>query len=91
MLKRALNICGELGSYSDSCSNILIIHFDALYDHMQNNFNADNICHLSGQCVSRYHKHDEDMVSMLIICIKFNKYRKSIEIYFIMVRSQKWK
>ncbi|XP_011161385.1 prosaposin isoform X1 [Solenopsis invicta] len=58
MLLQFLNICGQFGSYSDSCSAIVINHFDTIYDHLQNNFNADNICHLSGQCSDKYHKHE---------------------------------
>lgn len=67
MLLQFLNICGQLGSFSDSCSAIIMTHFDTIYDHLQNNFNADNICHLSGQCSSKYHKHENSTVSMLMI------------------------
>ncbi|XP_012523993.1 prosaposin [Monomorium pharaonis] len=62
MLLQFLRICGELGSYSDSCSAIIMTHFDTIYDHLQNNFNADNICHLSGQCSGKYHKHENSTV-----------------------------
>ncbi|RLU22887.1 hypothetical protein DMN91_005165 [Ooceraea biroi] len=61
MLEQFLRVCGQLGSYSDSCANIVLRHFDVIYDHLQNNFNADNICHLSGQCSSKYHKHEDDV------------------------------
>jgi len=69
MLLQFLNICGELSSFSDSCSAIIMTHFDTIYNHLQNNFNSDNICHLSGQCSNKYHKHDNntDTVSTLII------------------------
>ncbi|XP_050459796.1 prosaposin isoform X1 [Cataglyphis hispanica] len=59
MLLQFLNICGKFDSFSDSCSAIIITHFNAIYDHLQNNFNADNICHLSGQCSNNYHKHED--------------------------------
>ncbi|XP_071553220.1 prosaposin isoform X1 [Temnothorax nylanderi] len=58
MLLQFLNICGQLSSFSDSCSAIIMTHFDTIYNHLQNNFNADNICHLSGQCSGKYHKHE---------------------------------
>lgn len=66
MLLQFLNICRQLSSLSDSCSAIIITHFNIIYDHLQNNFNADNICHLSGQCSNKYHKHENstDTVSM---------------------------
>lgn len=68
MLLRFLNICGQLSSFSDSCSAIIMTHFDTIYDHLQNHFNADNLCHLSGQCASKYHKHENstDTVSIFI-------------------------
>lgn len=59
MLFQFLNICGKFDSFSDSCSAIIMTHIDAIYDHLQNNFNADNICHLSGQCSNNYHKHED--------------------------------
>lgn len=59
MLLQFLYTCGKFGSYSDSCSAIIITHFNAIYDHLQNNFNADSICHLSGQCSDKYHKHED--------------------------------
>lgn len=59
MLMQFLYTCGKFGSYSDSCSAIIITHFNAIYDHLQNNFNADSICHLSGQCSDNYHKHED--------------------------------
>lgn len=67
MLLQFLNICGQLGSFSDSCSAIVMNHFDTIYDHLQNNFNADNICHLSGQCSDKYHKHENDTVPQVEI------------------------
>lgn len=59
-LKRLLTVCRELGSFSDACSSIVITHFSTIYEHTQANFNADNICHLSGQCAAKFHKHDDN-------------------------------
>ncbi|EGI61549.1 PREDICTED: proactivator polypeptide-like [Acromyrmex echinatior] len=67
MLLQFLNICGQLSSYSDSCSAIVMKHFDVIYNHLQDNFNADNICHLSGQCSSKYHKHENSTVPQVEI------------------------
>ncbi|XP_011875606.1 PREDICTED: proactivator polypeptide isoform X2 [Vollenhovia emeryi] len=57
MLVQFVNVCGQFGSFSDSCAAIIMTHFNAIYYHLQDNFNADNICHLSGQCSGKYHKH----------------------------------
>lgn len=70
MLLQFLNICRQLGSYSDSCSAIIMTHFETIYNHLQNNFNADNICHLSGQCSGKYHKHENSTETVSnITCI----------------------
>lgn len=68
MLLRMLYICGEFDSFSDACSEIMISNFNGIYEHIRKNFNANNICHLSGQCSNKYHKHenDTDTVSILI-------------------------
>lgn len=58
-LKQLLTVCRELGSFSDACSSIMITHFTTIYEHTQENFNAENICHLSGQCSAKFHKHDD--------------------------------
>lgn len=69
MLTQFLRVCGQLSSFSDSCAAIVITHFHEIYDHLHNNFNAENLCHLSGQCSSKFHKHeDDDVVSILITC-----------------------
>ncbi|XP_014467391.1 PREDICTED: prosaposin isoform X2 [Dinoponera quadriceps] len=60
MFLRMLHICGEFDSFSDACANIIISNFDNIYEHIRKNFNADNICHLSGQCSGKYHKHEDD-------------------------------
>ncbi|EFN88386.1 prosaposin [Harpegnathos saltator] len=60
MLLRMLNICGEFSSFSDACSDIIMSHFNDIYEHILKNFNADSLCHLSGQCSSKYHKHEDN-------------------------------
>ncbi|XP_051165027.1 prosaposin isoform X2 [Leptopilina boulardi] len=59
-LQHLLNICGQFSSFSDACSSIVLMHFETIYDHLQNNLKAQNICHLSGQCSSKFHKHDDE-------------------------------
>jgi saposin len=71
MLEQFLRSCGQFGSYSDSCANIILNNFDVIYDLMQNNFNAINICHLSGQCANKYHKHEDDVDIVSVMSIIF--------------------
>ncbi|XP_076766761.1 prosaposin [Xylocopa sonorina] len=59
MLQQMLHFCGDLGSFSDACSATILTYFDTIYAHLQENFNTENICHLSGQCSSKYHKHED--------------------------------
>lgn len=64
ILQQMLNLCAEFNSYSDACSATILTYFDTLYTHLQENFNAQNICHLSGQCSNKFHKHEDiDTVS----------------------------
>ncbi|XP_034940789.1 prosaposin [Chelonus insularis] len=58
-VKNILKVCQQMGSFSDACSNIILVNFDAIYEHLQENFRAKNICHLSGQCSGLFHQHDE--------------------------------
>ena len=60
VLERLLNMCGEFSSFSDACSSIVLTHFETIYSHLQSNFNAKNVCHLSGQCSGRFHVHEGD-------------------------------
>lgn len=59
ILQQMLNLCAEFNSYSDACSATILTYFDTLYTHLQENFNAQNICHLSGQCSNKFHKHED--------------------------------
>ncbi|XP_076227036.1 prosaposin isoform X2 [Nomia melanderi] len=63
MLKQLLNVCADFSTFSDACSAIIVSYFDTIHDHLRGNFNPQNICHLSGQCNARFHKHDESDVS----------------------------
>lgn len=60
VLEQFLNICGEFSSFSDACSSIVLTHFETIYSHIQNNLNAENVCHLSGQCSGKFHVHEDD-------------------------------
>lgn len=60
LLERMLILCGRMSSFSDACSSIVLTYFNSIYSHLQENLNAGNICHLSGQCSGRFHKHEND-------------------------------
>lgn len=70
MLRDMLNVCAELGTFTDACSATILTYFDTIYDHLQGNFNAENICHLSGQCSAKFHKHEGDTVEVPKVEIK---------------------
>lgn len=60
VLEFMLHQCGSFSSFSDACASIVLSYFNDIYDHFDDNLNAENICHMSGSCSDRYHKHDED-------------------------------
>ncbi|XP_018799712.1 PREDICTED: uncharacterized protein LOC108975589 [Bactrocera latifrons] len=60
VLENILHLCGEMSSFSDACSNIVLTYFNDIYNHMKENLNAFGICHMSGSCVANYHQHAED-------------------------------
>lgn len=60
MVNGFLSFCGQLGSFSDACSSIILTNFETIYNHLKDNFKANNICHLSGQCSGKYHKHEDE-------------------------------
>ncbi|XP_057325757.1 prosaposin [Microplitis mediator] len=57
---RLLVICGNMGSFSDACSSIVLVHYKTLFERVQSEFKAKSICHLSGQCSSIFHQHEDE-------------------------------
>lgn len=70
LLEQMLNICGEFSSFSDACSSIILTNFEMIYSHLQANFNAQNICHLSGQCADKFHKHEDGSVKPMNVEVR---------------------
>lgn len=62
-LKNLLQVCGRMGSLSDACSNIVVTYFDEIYSQVKNNFNANNVCLMSGECSANFHKHEIDVIT----------------------------
>lgn len=63
-LENILQICGKFSSFSDACSNIVLTHFEELYEYFKNNLNPQAICHLSGVCSNTFHVHLEKNVEI---------------------------
>lgn len=59
-LKRLLNFCGQMGSFSDGCSSIVLTYFDVIRERFEHEFTPDNVCHLSGKCAQKFHFHEGD-------------------------------
>ncbi|KAK5649661.1 hypothetical protein RI129_000690 [Pyrocoelia pectoralis] len=57
ILQGALQICGRLGSLSDACSNVILNHFNEIYNHISTNLNPESFCLMSGECKARFHNH----------------------------------
>lgn len=55
-----LQICRDMGSFSDACSNTLLKYFNSIYEHLNSSFNSENVCHVAGVCADRYHTHKKD-------------------------------
>ncbi|XP_035780742.1 uncharacterized protein LOC118460493 [Anopheles albimanus] len=65
VLEGFLRFCGQMSSYSDACSSIVITYFSELYEHLATHLTPDAICHLSGVCASNFHQHeDADLIEV---------------------------
>lgn len=59
VLDSMLGVCGQLSSFSDACANVVLIYFNEIYNELNENLNADGICHMAGVCADKYHHHPE--------------------------------
>lgn len=60
VLEQMMMACRGLSSYSDGCSAIVLAYFNNIYNHLNSNLNAENLCHMTGTCSFQFHQHDED-------------------------------
>jgi len=61
-------MCGELSSYSDACSSIVLTYNNEIYNSIQSGFTKRNVCMLSGMCSEAFHPHaDGHEVRILFI------------------------
>lgn len=63
ILQRTLDVCGEMSSFSDACANIVLVYFNDIYRHLQQNLGAVEICDLAGVCTEKYHSHAKNIDS----------------------------
>uniref|UniRef100_A0A1E1WGK9 Pulmonary surfactant-associated protein B n=1 Tax=Pectinophora gossypiella TaxID=13191 RepID=A0A1E1WGK9_PECGO len=54
-----LQMCGRMGSLSDSCSMIMFSYYENIVAALKKDLTAKSVCHLSGQCAFQFHTHDE--------------------------------
>uniref|UniRef100_A0A2H8TIU9 Sulfated glycoprotein 1 n=1 Tax=Melanaphis sacchari TaxID=742174 RepID=A0A2H8TIU9_9HEMI len=57
VLNKILLMCGELSSYSDACSSIVLTYHNEIFNTIKNGFNKRNVCLLSGMCSEIFHPH----------------------------------
>lgn len=50
VLENMLGVCGELSSYSDSCSSVVLKNFDDIYKGLRKIVNKEHLCTLSASC-----------------------------------------
>lgn len=60
ILENFLHMCGQMSSFSDACSSLVLTYFNDIYEHLKTNLGSEGVCHLSGVCSHRFHKHDDD-------------------------------
>ena len=64
VLEQLLGVCGEMSSFSDSCSSIAMMYFDEIYKTISNEIRKDKLCQMSGSCVD-YHYQREGIVDIV--------------------------
>ncbi|XP_050430702.1 prosaposin isoform X2 [Adelges cooleyi] len=57
ILNKIWTLCGELSSFSDACSAIVLKNIDSIYDTLKTEFTKRNVCMLSGMCSEAFHPH----------------------------------
>lgn len=60
-LENLLGFCGQMSSFSDGCSAIVLTYFNDIYAHFKENLKSENICHMAGVCTAQFHQHEEEI------------------------------
>ncbi|XP_041981826.1 uncharacterized protein LOC121735180 [Aricia agestis] len=53
-----LQVCGQMGSLSDSCSMLVFKYYENILDGMAKDFTPKTVCHINGQCSYQFHSHN---------------------------------
>lgn len=61
-LEQMLVICGEMSSYSDACSSIVMMNFDNIYNVMMKQINKKQLCDTAGACSNHKQQGIVDIV-----------------------------
>lgn len=59
VLRGFLGVCGKMGSFSDACASIVLTYFNDIYAELERSLTTDGICHMSGTCSAKFHKHED--------------------------------
>lgn len=51
-----VQICGELSSYSDSCSSIVLKYSNEIYQGLKKYFSIRNVCLMSRMCPATFQR-----------------------------------
>lgn len=52
-----LQLCGNLGTYSDACSSLVLSNLPQIAALLNNNVKAGPVCSLAGVCTEKFHSH----------------------------------
>ena len=63
-------MCGELSSYSDACTSIVLTYHNEIYNAVKNGFNKRNVCMLSGMCSEAFHPHADGYKVRIELTVK---------------------
>lgn len=66
-------MCGELSSYSDACSSIVMRYNNEIYNAVKSGFTKRNMCMLSGMCSEAFHPHADGYEVNIINVVKKKK------------------
>ncbi|KAL7020059.1 hypothetical protein ACKWTF_011366 [Chironomus riparius] len=61
LLEGLLAVCGQMSSFSDSCSSLILTHFNEIQKQLPNIVNKGKICHST---CTQHHKYNEGIIDI---------------------------
>ena len=55
-------MCGNMGSYSDSCSSVVNENLPSIISTLKGKMQPGPVCSLAGVCNERFHHHETALV-----------------------------